>query len=185
MSTDIKALFAEHEADRYALHTRHLNEQMVRVLKTIGYRCRLRARQGQYLYDRAGAKYLDLLSGFGVFAIGRNHPRVQTRSDRCSTANCPTSCRWTCRRWPACWPSGCSRACRISTRCSSPIREPKPSKPRSSSRAPATGRSGIVHCEPRLSRPDLRRAVAERRHDFQEGFRAASWATAWRCRSTI
>src|SRR6516165_11046147 len=28
---------------------------------------------GQYLYDRTGVCYLDLLSGFGVFAIGRNH----------------------------------------------------------------------------------------------------------------
>ena len=30
--------------------------------------------QGQYLFDREGARYLDLLSGFGVFALGRNHP---------------------------------------------------------------------------------------------------------------
>jgi ornithine--oxo-acid transaminase len=29
---------------------------------------------GQYLYDASGDCYLDLLSGFGVFAIGRNHP---------------------------------------------------------------------------------------------------------------
>ena len=31
---------------------------------------------GQYLYDENGTEYLDLLSGFGVFAIGRNHPTV-------------------------------------------------------------------------------------------------------------
>jgi ornithine--oxo-acid transaminase len=37
MSLDIEGLFAEAEADRYTLHTRHLNEQMVRVLKTIGF----------------------------------------------------------------------------------------------------------------------------------------------------
>ncbi len=49
---------------------------MVRVLKTIGYdRCYDRAI-GQYLYDQQGNEYLDLLSGFGVFAIGRNHPTV-------------------------------------------------------------------------------------------------------------
>ncbi len=76
MSIDIKSLFAEREAERYALHTRHLNEQMVRVLKTIGYDTGFVRGKGQYLWDRAGAKYLDLLSGFGVFAIGRSHPTV-------------------------------------------------------------------------------------------------------------
>ncbi len=56
------------------MHTRHLNEQMVRVLKTIGYDVGFQKGTGQYLFDREGARYLDLLSGFGVFAIGRNHP---------------------------------------------------------------------------------------------------------------
>ena len=56
------------------MHARHLNEQLVRVLKTIGYDVGFQKGQGQYLFDRDGARYLDLLSGFGVFAIGRNHP---------------------------------------------------------------------------------------------------------------
>ena len=71
---NIATLFSEREAERYGLHTRHLNEQMVRVLKTIGYDVGFRSGRGQYLYDRNGDRYLDLLSGFGVFAIGRNHP---------------------------------------------------------------------------------------------------------------
>ncbi len=77
MSINIQSLFAEHEAERYALHTRHMNEQMVRVLKTIGYNVGFVRGQGQYLWDREGAKYLDLLSGWGVFAVGRNHPKVR------------------------------------------------------------------------------------------------------------
>jgi ornithine--oxo-acid transaminase len=77
MTNDIATLFAEREADRYALHSRHLNEQMVRVLKTIGYDVGFCRGRGQYLYDRDGKRYLDLLSGFGVFAIGRNHPAVR------------------------------------------------------------------------------------------------------------
>jgi ornithine--oxo-acid transaminase len=56
------------------MHVRHLNEQLVRVLKTIGYDVGFQSGHGQYLVDRDGARYLDLLSGFGVFAIGRNHP---------------------------------------------------------------------------------------------------------------
>ncbi len=77
MSLEITELFAQREAERYALHARHLNEQMVRVLKTIGFDKGYRRGTGQYLYDRHGERYLDLLSGWGVFAIGRNHPAVR------------------------------------------------------------------------------------------------------------
>src|SRR5688572_31231417 len=77
MGHDIAALFSEREVERYDLHSRHLNEQMVRVLRTIGYDVGFCRGQGQYLYDREGSRYLDLLSGFGVFAVGRNHPAVR------------------------------------------------------------------------------------------------------------
>jgi len=77
MTIDIAALFDAHEAERYSLHTRRLNEQMVRVLRTIGYDVAFRRGRGQYLYDREGSRYLDLLSGFGVFAVGRNHPSIR------------------------------------------------------------------------------------------------------------
>jgi len=76
MSVEIDDLFAEAEPQRYALHTRYLNEQMVRVLKTNGFDRAYRRGKGQYLYDRDGLQYLDLLSGWGVFALGRNHPVV-------------------------------------------------------------------------------------------------------------
>jgi len=76
MSFDIDSLYAEADADRYALHARYLNEQMVRVLKTIGFDRAYQRGKGQYLYDREGLQYLDLLSGWGVFALGRNHPVV-------------------------------------------------------------------------------------------------------------
>jgi ornithine--oxo-acid transaminase len=67
-------MFADRESQRSSMHARHLNEQLVKVLKTIGYDVGFQKGQGQYLFDRDGARYLDLLSGFGVFAIGRNHP---------------------------------------------------------------------------------------------------------------
>jgi ornithine--oxo-acid transaminase len=71
---DIATLFGQRERDRFAVHSRHLNGQMVRVLKAIGYDVGFCGGKGQYLYDREGARYLDLLSGYGVFAVGRNHP---------------------------------------------------------------------------------------------------------------
>lgn len=74
---DVSELFVERQAQRSSMHARHLNEQLVRVLKTIGYDVGFQKGQGQYLFDREGARYLDLLSGFGVFAIGRNHPALR------------------------------------------------------------------------------------------------------------
>ena len=74
---DVPSTFSEREAERYALHTRYLNGMMVRVLQTIGYDLGFRRGVGQYLFDGAGARYLDLLSGWGVFGIGRNHPKLR------------------------------------------------------------------------------------------------------------
>jgi ornithine--oxo-acid transaminase len=44
---------------------------MVRILGTIGYDVGFCRGSGQYLVDRANNRYIDLLSGFGAFAIGR------------------------------------------------------------------------------------------------------------------
>ena len=87
--TDIAALFETHESDRFSLHKRRLNEQMVRVLKTIGYDVGFCKGRGQYLYDREDRQYLDLLSGFGVFALGRNHPTVRAALKSALDADLP------------------------------------------------------------------------------------------------
>src|ERR1700744_507770 len=75
---DVSEMFVHRQSQRSSMHTQHLNEQLVRVLKTIGYDVGFQKGQGQYLFDRDGVRYLDLLSGFGVFAIGRNHPALRT-----------------------------------------------------------------------------------------------------------
>ena len=77
MIHNVASLFAQRERDRYTMHACCLDEQMVRMLKAIGYDVGFCRGKGQYLYDRAGTRYLDLLSGFGVFAIGRNHPALR------------------------------------------------------------------------------------------------------------
>ncbi len=76
MTFSIANLLTEHATDKFELYEQYLNNQMVRVLKTIGYDRHYKRALGQYLYDQDGTEYLDLLSGFGVFAIGRNHPTV-------------------------------------------------------------------------------------------------------------
>ncbi|MEA5447836.1 aspartate aminotransferase family protein [Leptolyngbya sp. CCNP1308] len=67
---------AERQRDNFSLHAQYLNPQMVNVLKTIGFDRHYVRAEGPYLFDDQGDRYLDLLSGFGVFALGRNHPKV-------------------------------------------------------------------------------------------------------------
>ena len=74
---DIVALLKAHEGENYSLHAEHINPANVRTLKTIGFdRCYVRA-EGPYLWDVQGTQYLDMLSGYGVFGLGRNHPEVR------------------------------------------------------------------------------------------------------------
>jgi len=85
----IDALIEQREPDRYLLHEKHLNEMMVRVLQTIGFDVGFRSGHGQYLVDRDGDTYLDLLSGWGVFAIGRNHPVLRDALSRVLASDLP------------------------------------------------------------------------------------------------
>jgi ornithine--oxo-acid transaminase len=86
---EVGALFQANEADRYDLHSRHMNDMMVRVLKTIGFDVRFVKGKGAYLWDASGARYLDLLSGWGVFAVGRNHPHVASALHQVLDADLP------------------------------------------------------------------------------------------------
>ncbi|HEY9550413.1 MAG TPA: aminotransferase class III-fold pyridoxal phosphate-dependent enzyme, partial [Kiloniellaceae bacterium] len=76
MTFDLAGILAERQGEKYALNKKHLNAQLVRVLKTLGYDVNFTRGEGPHLYDAAGRRYLDLLSGFGVFAVGRNHPAI-------------------------------------------------------------------------------------------------------------
>lgn len=76
MGFDLKALVADRFGENYALHEQYVNPTLVDVFRTIGFD-RVYARgEGAYLWDDAGEKYLDMLGGFGVAAIGRNNPVV-------------------------------------------------------------------------------------------------------------
>lgn len=77
MPFDIKKTLEERWGENYSLHERHVNPQFVKVLRTIGFDKIYRRAEGQYLYDAEGNRYLDLLSGYGVFSIGRNHPKIK------------------------------------------------------------------------------------------------------------
>ncbi|MEO1043531.1 MAG: aspartate aminotransferase family protein [Pseudomonadota bacterium] len=76
MTELIGSLLEARAGEKFDLHEQHLNGQLVRVLRTIGFDRHYKRGAGAYLYDEADQQYLDLLSGFGTFALGRNHPTV-------------------------------------------------------------------------------------------------------------
>ncbi len=74
---DVRALLEARGHEAFTLHERHVNPQMARVLRTIGFDADYVRAEGAYLFDRAGRRYLDFLAGFGVFALGRCHPVIE------------------------------------------------------------------------------------------------------------
>jgi ornithine--oxo-acid transaminase len=74
--TAVSDLLHARAGEEMALNQRYLNPQMGRILRTLGFDRRWVRGEGAYLIDADGERYLDLLSGYGVFALGRNHPDV-------------------------------------------------------------------------------------------------------------
>jgi ornithine--oxo-acid transaminase len=73
-----------------ALNQRHLNPKLGRVVRTLGFDREWVGGRGAYLIDRSGETYLDLLSGYGVFSLGRNHPYVKDQLQRVLAADTPS-----------------------------------------------------------------------------------------------
>ncbi|HEV7203227.1 MAG TPA: aspartate aminotransferase family protein [Jatrophihabitans sp.] len=74
---ELKRLVETRGAERYALAAKHGNPQLARTLHAIGFDKIYTAAAGPYLYDGDGHDYLDMLAGFGVFALGRHDPTVR------------------------------------------------------------------------------------------------------------
>jgi ornithine--oxo-acid transaminase len=77
MGFDLTSLLRARRGDGAQLWDSYLNPQTAKVLRSIGFDRRWERAGGCYLYDDTGAKYLDYLSGFGVFGLGRDHPVVR------------------------------------------------------------------------------------------------------------
>lgn len=77
MPLDIKQLVTERLGENYELHERYINQTLVTVQRTIGFDKVYANAKGAYLYDLDGNPYLDFLSGYSVYNIGRNHPAVK------------------------------------------------------------------------------------------------------------
>lgn len=77
MSFDLKEIVTTRLGENYDLHERYVNRTLVKVQRTIGFDKVYARAEGAYLYDMDGLDYLDFLSGYSVFNIGRNHPDIQ------------------------------------------------------------------------------------------------------------
>jgi ornithine--oxo-acid transaminase len=74
---DLGKLLQERAGEGHRLQGRMLNPQLPKMLHAIGFDRTYTRAEGAYMYDSEGRDYLDFLSGFGVFALGRNHPVVR------------------------------------------------------------------------------------------------------------
>jgi ornithine--oxo-acid transaminase len=96
MSTDFLEWLDQQQGREYELHARHINPIFVKMLQTIGFDKGFVRGQGCYLYDADGNRYLDLLTGWGVFALGRNHPKVRSVLEAVLSRELPNLVRMDC-----------------------------------------------------------------------------------------
>lgn len=87
---ELASLPERRPGEAMALNQRYLNRQLGRVVKTLGFDRDWVHGRGSYLIDREGNEYLDLISGHGVFAVGRGHPHIKRQLHGVIDADTPT-----------------------------------------------------------------------------------------------
>jgi ornithine--oxo-acid transaminase len=96
MHNNFVAWLDQHAGRAYDLHDKHVNPSFVKMLRTIGFDKGYVRGEGAYLWDADGNKYLDLLTGWGVFALGRNHPKVKAILKQILDEDLPNLVRMEC-----------------------------------------------------------------------------------------
>ena len=76
MPFELDKVLQQRKGENFSLHAKYINPQLARVLGTIEFDRFYVKGEGCYLIDDEGGRYLDFLSGFGVFALGRSHPAI-------------------------------------------------------------------------------------------------------------
>src|SRR5256885_4988850 len=72
----VAEILSGRSGEEMTLNDRFGNPQMGRILRTLGFDRVWQGGDGAHLIDSEGQRYLDLFGGYGVFAVGRNHPDV-------------------------------------------------------------------------------------------------------------
>jgi ornithine--oxo-acid transaminase len=100
MPFDVARTFAERSGENFALHERYMNHQLARTLRTLGFDRNYLRAEGCYLWDDTGARYLDFLSGFGVYALGRSHPAIKAALHQAIDLDLPNMVQMDCALLP-------------------------------------------------------------------------------------
>lgn len=77
MGFDLQGILSARSGEGADLWGRYLNPVAPKVLHSIGFDRQWERAEGSYLYDSAGDRYLDYLSGFGVFGVGRSNAKIR------------------------------------------------------------------------------------------------------------
>ncbi len=77
MTFSLPNLIKDRQADQYDLHMKYISPHMARVQQIIGFDKIYVRGEGAYLWDADGIRYLDLLAGYSVFNLGRDHPVIK------------------------------------------------------------------------------------------------------------
>jgi ornithine--oxo-acid transaminase len=93
---DFQGWLKQQDGRQYDLHDQHINSAFVKMLRTIGFNKAYVRGQGCHLWDHDGNKYLDFLTGWGVFALGRNHPKIRAVLRQTLDADMPNLVRMDC-----------------------------------------------------------------------------------------
>lgn len=97
---DLKAVLGDHHGENFDLHSQFLNPQLVKILRTLGFDRHYVRGEGSYLIDDKGDSYLDFLSGFGVYALGRSHPVIKDALHQALDADLPNLVQLDCALLP-------------------------------------------------------------------------------------
>ncbi len=72
----VREILSARSGEELELNDRYLNPQLGRIVRTLGFDEVWTGGEGAQLIAANGQRYLDMLGGYGVFALGRNHPDV-------------------------------------------------------------------------------------------------------------
>ena len=100
MPFDLSKVLEDRKGENFRLHSRYMSPQLPRVLQTLAFDRLYERGEGSYLYDSDGERYLDFLSGFGVFALGRAHPAVTRALHEALDADLPNLVQMDCSLLP-------------------------------------------------------------------------------------
>ena len=172
MEFNLDRLLKERHGENFQLHAKYLNPQLTKVIKTLGFDRFYERGEGCYLIDDEGERYLDLLSGFGVFALGRSHPVIKDALHQAIDADLPNMVQMDCALLPGLLaeqlvtrvPANIERVFFCNSGAEAVEAAIK------FARASDRSRPRSCYHVPRLPRPHARRALGQRLGRLQRGF---------------